>query len=87
FDWARYEEAATTLDAGELLLLFSDGITEAQNHAGEEYGDERLAQFALDNRHLSTDDLRASVFDEIDAWTGGRERDDDQTVVILKVQK
>ncbi|MFL6230067.1 MAG: PP2C family protein-serine/threonine phosphatase [Pyrinomonadaceae bacterium] len=86
FDWARYEEEAATFEAGDLLLVFSDGITEAQNHAGEEYGDERLAQFAITNRHLSTDDLRAAVFDEIDAWTGGRERDDDQTVVILKVR-
>jgi sigma-B regulation protein RsbU (phosphoserine phosphatase) len=87
FDWARYEEAAATLAAGDLLLVFSDGITEAQNHTGEEYGDERLAEFALANRHLGIDDLHAAVFDEIDAWTGGRERDDDQTVVILKVQK
>jgi sigma-B regulation protein RsbU (phosphoserine phosphatase) len=86
FEWARYEEAAVTLKAGDLLLVFSDGISEAQNDAGEEYGDERLAQFAITNRHLDTDDLRAAVFDEIDAWTGGRERDDDQTVVILKVQ-
>jgi sigma-B regulation protein RsbU (phosphoserine phosphatase) len=87
FEWARYEEAAATLDAGDLLLVFSDGISEAQNDAGEEYGDERLAQFAISNRHLGTDDLRAAVFDEIDAWTGGRERDDDQTVVILKVRE
>jgi sigma-B regulation protein RsbU (phosphoserine phosphatase) len=86
FEWARYEEAAATLGEGDLLLVFSDGISEAQNDAGEEYGDERLAQLALANRHLSTDDLRATVFDEIDAWTGGRERDDDQTVVILKAR-
>jgi sigma-B regulation protein RsbU (phosphoserine phosphatase) len=86
FDWARYEEAAATLEAGDLLLVYSDGISEAQNHAGEEYDDERLARFAVANRHLSSDDLRAAVFDEIDAWTGGRESDDDQTVVILKAR-
>ncbi|HEX8160525.1 MAG TPA: SpoIIE family protein phosphatase [Pyrinomonadaceae bacterium] len=84
FDWARYEEAATAFGAGDLLLVFSDGITEARDESGEEYGDERLAEFARANRHLTTVDLRDAVFDEIDAWTGGRERDDDQTVVILK---
>ncbi|MCA1629619.1 MAG: SpoIIE family protein phosphatase, partial [Acidobacteria bacterium] len=86
FDWARYEEAATTFEAGDLLLVFSDGITEAQDQSGEEYGDERLAEFARANRHLSTVDLRDAVFDEIDAWTGGRERDDDQTVMVLKTR-
>ena len=86
FDWARYEEAAVTLEAGDLLLIFSDGITEAQNDEGEEYGEGRLAEFAVANRQLGADDLRAAVFDEIDAWTGGRERDDDQTVVILKTK-
>lgn len=84
FDWARYEEAAAGLAAGDVLLLFSDGITEAQNAAGEEYGDERLARLASINRRQSADELRAAVFREIDEWTGGRERDDDQTVVILK---
>jgi sigma-B regulation protein RsbU (phosphoserine phosphatase) len=86
FDWARYEEAAVALEPGDLLLVFSDGITEALDQAGEEYGDEQLAEFARSSRHLSTVDLRAAVFDEIDAWTGGRERYDDQTVVVLKAR-
>ncbi|MCA1614483.1 MAG: SpoIIE family protein phosphatase [Acidobacteria bacterium] len=84
FDWASYEEAAAELGAGDVLLLFSDGITEAQNAAGEEYGDDRLLRLASAHRHLSADDLRAAVFREIDDWSGGRERDDDQTIVILK---
>ena len=84
FDFARYEEAATTLAPGDLLLIYSDGISEAQNAAGEEFGDERLLQLGLRYRELSVDDLRRMIFDEIEAWSGGRERDDDQTVVILK---
>lgn len=87
FDWARYEEASVALEAGNVLVLFSDGITEAQDRAGDEYGDDRLAAFAVANRHLSTDDLRAAVFDEVDAWTEGQERADDQTIIILKAQK
>ena len=85
FDWARYEEAGAELAAGDVLLLFSDGITEAQNAAGEEYGDERLARLTSANRRQTADELRAAIFREIDGWTGGRERDDDQTVVVLKV--
>ncbi len=84
FDWARYEEARVQLDDGDLLVVFSDGISEAQNHAGEEYGEDRLAQLAAANRHLSPDALRRAVFDEVDNWTGAQERGDDQTLVILK---
>jgi len=84
FDWARFEEASTTLEAGDLLLIYSDGISEAQNTGGEEYGEERLAQLALANRDKSADELRHLIFIEVDDWTGGQERGDDQTLVILK---
>jgi sigma-B regulation protein RsbU (phosphoserine phosphatase) len=86
FDFARYTEAQAELGAGDLLVVFSDGLSEAQNVAGEEYGEDRLAQFALTHRHLAADQLRSAIFDEVDAWTGGRERGDDQTVVILKAK-
>jgi sigma-B regulation protein RsbU (phosphoserine phosphatase) len=84
FDWATYEEASATLSPGDLLLLFSDGITEAHNEAGEEYGDKRLAEFALSNRESSAEELCRAIFLEIGMWSGGQERNDDQTVVILK---
>ena len=84
FDWARFEEASSTLEAGDLLLIYSDGISEAQNTGGEEYGEERLAQLALANRDKSADELRHLIFIEVDDWTGGQERGDDQTLVILK---
>jgi sigma-B regulation protein RsbU (phosphoserine phosphatase) len=86
FDWARYEEAATTLEPGDLLLIFSDGISESQNEAGEEYGDERLARFASDNRDSTAEGLVRALFLEIGMWSGGREREDDQTVVVLKAR-
>lgn len=84
FDWARYAEARTTLAAGDLLLIYSDGISEAQNPQGEEYGEERLARLALVNRDKTADELRHLIFMKVDDWTDGEERGDDQTVVILK---
>jgi phosphoserine phosphatase RsbU/P len=85
FEWARYEEASVRLAAGDLVLIFSDGLTEARDASGEEFGDERLARLAASRRDLSAGELREAVFREIDAWAAGRERDDDQTVVLLKV--
>jgi len=84
FDWAVYEEASATLRAGDLLLIFSDGISEAESEAEEEYGEERLTKFAIKHRALSADELRNAIFEEIDAWSGTRERGDDQTLVIVK---
>jgi phosphoserine phosphatase RsbU/P len=84
FDFVSYVEARTTLNAGDLLLLFSDGISEAQNGAGEEFGEERIVEFAAARHHLSAESLRHALFDEVDRWTGDVERYDDQTLVILK---
>ncbi|MDQ3687803.1 MAG: SpoIIE family protein phosphatase, partial [Acidobacteriota bacterium] len=84
FDWMNFEEAQTTLAAGEVLLIFSDGISEAQNNLGEEYGENRLAQLALANRDAAAEEMRQAVFNEIDNWSGAQERGDDQTLVIMK---
>ena len=86
FEWAKYEEEAAALGPEDVLLIFSDGISEAENEAGEEYGEERLARFAVGRRELSADELRNAIFVEVDAWAGTRERGDDQTLVILKAK-
>ena len=85
FDWATYEEVSTDLQPDDVLVIYSDGITEAQRVTGEEYGAVRLKQFAVNNRHLSADELRHAIFKEIDDWAGEQERSDDQTLVIVRV--
>jgi sigma-B regulation protein RsbU (phosphoserine phosphatase) len=84
FEWARYTEARTMLERGDVLVVYSDGISEADNPRGAEYTEHRLAHLVRINRDKSADELRQLIFTEVDNWTGGQERDDDQTVVILK---
>ena len=84
FEWAVYEEAGAELAPGDVLLIFSDGISEAENESGEEYGEEKLVRFAVEHRTLSADELRDAIFAEVDDWSGTRERGDDQTLVIVK---
>ncbi len=84
FDFARYEEAPLILATGDVLLVFSDGISEAQNADGEEYGENRLVQFAAAHNNLSADEMRRAIFEEIDKWSNDAERGDDQTLMILK---
>lgn len=86
FEWAEYEEASVALHDGDLLLVFSDGISEAEDENAQEYGEERLAQFTVEHRALAADEFRRAIFNEIDAWTGERERGDDQTLVIIKAE-
>lgn len=62
-------------------------IREAEGEHGEEYGEERIVEFAIEHRSLSAHDLRRELFDEIDKWSGARERGDDQTVLIVKANE
>jgi sigma-B regulation protein RsbU (phosphoserine phosphatase) len=85
FPSVDFEEGHTTLGAGDMLVLFSDGVTEAQSSTGEEYGEARLSSFVAARRDETANNLRREVFEEIDRWSGDAERGDDQTLVILKV--
>ncbi|HEY1404183.1 MAG TPA: SpoIIE family protein phosphatase, partial [Pyrinomonadaceae bacterium] len=84
FEWARYTEASATLERGDVLVIYSDGISEADNPRGAEYTEHRLAHLVRKNRDKTADELRQLIFTEVDEWTGGEERDDDQTLVIIK---
>jgi hypothetical protein len=84
FDGVPFEEGQTALAPGDLLVVFSDGINEAQNVSGEEYGEQRLAAFAASRRAETVENIRRDIFDEIERWTGSAERGDDQTLVIVK---
>jgi phosphoserine phosphatase RsbU/P len=86
FNFVEFEEARTALSPGDLLVIFSDGITEACNHAGEEFGESRLVEFVAARRNETVNNIRQEIFDEIDRWTGAAEREDDQTLVILKAK-
>jgi sigma-B regulation protein RsbU (phosphoserine phosphatase) len=86
FDSMRFDEGRVTLREGDLLVLFSDGLTEALDAAGEEYGEARLVAFASARRTETVNNIRRSIFDEVDKWSGAAERGDDQTLVILKAQ-
>jgi phosphoserine phosphatase RsbU/P len=84
FEWASYEEDWTSFEPDDTLFIFSDGISEAQNERGEEYSEDRLVDFVINHKELSTTELKQAIFNEIDRWSDGMERGDDQTLVIIK---
>jgi sigma-B regulation protein RsbU (phosphoserine phosphatase) len=86
FDGLSFEEGQAALGAGDLLVVYSDGLTEAQDANGEEFGEGRLAALAAARRAETPENIRRRIFDEIDRWAGEAERGDDQTLVILKIK-
>ena len=66
------------------MILFTDGVTEASNRAGEEFGEARLLGLLTDQRTLSADQLQAKILAVVTEFTGGRWQDD-ATLLVLAV--
>ncbi len=80
----RYYEYYLPIEAGQILVLYTDGVTEATNSLDEEYGRERLEQAARAGRHLSARELISFIYTDVLAWTEGQGATDDITFVIIK---
>jgi phosphoserine phosphatase RsbU/P len=80
----RYYEHYLTINPGQLLLLYTDGVTEAFNSAGEEYGTKRLMEAAKNGRHLPARALIDFIHADMIEWTGGLGATDDITFFIVK---
>jgi sigma-B regulation protein RsbU (phosphoserine phosphatase) len=84
FDVAQYQTGATSVKEGDLLVLFSDGVTEAVNPAGEEFGDERLARCLERVRGLPARDVLEAVQQAVHDFCGGTPPRDDVTVMAVR---
>lgn len=82
-DWT-YEEDAIQLNPGDMLLAYTDGVTEAVNPAGEEWGVDGLRTAAAQSDAQSAEDIVHAIFTSMDEFSRGRQTDD-ATVVVLQV--
>jgi sigma-B regulation protein RsbU (phosphoserine phosphatase) len=85
FPEAKYEEFSLATRPGDSIIFFSDGIPDAQNAAGEMFGDEMLMRVVSENQHKSAAELASVILDEVTRFQGDVDRFDDETVVVLKV--
>ncbi len=83
---ATYEERAYSLAAGDVLVCYSDGITERMNAEEELYGSERLRLLVAANHRLSAEELAARIFEDAEKFAGGVQAADDGTLIVLKVR-
>jgi len=86
FDFATYPEAETRLAPGDVLVAFTDGVTEAQNSSGEMFGDQRLQEVIRSAAALGAAQIRDCVLDQVATYSRGLLQDDDITVVALKMK-
>ena len=81
------EEVTLPLGAGDVVLLFTDGVTDAMNAAGDPFGEERLAALVAEHGELPFEELRERILREIRAFAGETGLQDDLTFVLLKMDE
>jgi len=83
---ASYEEATVDLHSGDVLVAFTDGVTEALNANEEEFGEERLKNLVQDLAHLPVPEMTARISQEVRKWIGDAPQHDDITFLVMKVK-
>jgi sigma-B regulation protein RsbU (phosphoserine phosphatase) len=80
-----FEERSIELACGDVLLLYTDGLTEAYNKDGEMFGTERACSHLGSVTHLTAKEIIDSFYSEIFEFTGSRTLQDDVSIVVLKI--
>ena len=81
-----YRDYQIQLDHGDILVFYTDGITEAHNSEYEEFGEEQLIKVIKNHHHHSAENLRNQIYEEVREFTKGVEQYDDITLIVLKVK-
>jgi serine phosphatase RsbU (regulator of sigma subunit) len=81
----KYREQSFVLEAGDALLLYTDGVNEAFNVAEEKYGDDRLEAFAASHADLAPKELVLALRSDVAAWAEGAEQSDDVTILAMEI--
>lgn len=80
---ARYGRRALKMEPGDVMLLVTDGIPEAHDHKGREFGTERLRKLMVEHRKKPAKELAERVLEAVEKWSNGP-AEDDRTVVVVR---
>ena len=81
---SKYSEAELHYTKGDILVLYTDGVTEAINKTGDEFGMERFKQIIRKNKGLPAKELSNKILEEVDEFSQGMPQFDDITLMIIK---
>ena len=84
FPVAIYEEKTVTLEHGDVLLAYTDGIVEPENVYGEMFGEDRLKDLLVKYARADSTELIARTMEAVVHWTGAGELQDDMTMVVAR---
>ena len=84
FDFSQYGESHLELRPGDLLVFYTDGVTEPENEYGEMFGEQRLIELLTRNAHRREEDLISLVLDSVKQWTASEELQDDMTLLLAR---
>ncbi len=86
FPFSKYDESKVELHSGDLLVCYTDGITEPENEYGEMFGEERLIELVVKNADREDARIIETVMESVRQWTGSPELSDDMTVLLARRQ-
>jgi sigma-B regulation protein RsbU (phosphoserine phosphatase) len=81
-----YQQETIKLESGELLLMYTDGVSEAMNSAEEEFGDERVARLLQEHASLAPEALLVKLEADVIAFSGSNEFEDDFTLLAARIE-
>ncbi len=83
---ALLEEDRIDLSSGDVIVLYTDGITEAMNQQSDLFGEGRSSRIVEEHGHLESGELRERILREIESFVGTADQHDDMTMILLKVE-
>ncbi|MGA8042903.1 MAG: SpoIIE family protein phosphatase [Terracidiphilus sp.] len=86
FPDVAYEEFNIATQPGDAVVFISDGILDAENDAGEMYGEERLSNLLCAHHDKPAAEIAEAILSDVTHFQGGRDRFDDETIIVLRVR-
>ena len=84
FSGFAFESGTVNLASSDLLVVYSDGLSEARSRDDVEFGDSRLSQLVKAHHSSPLEEIQSKILDSVSAWSG-REPEDDMTIVLVRV--
>ncbi len=84
-EFEGYSCVEQTLEKGDTLVMFTDGVTEAANPEDEFYGDQRLEQLVMEHGNKAPSELKRLIHKDVERYVNGAEQSDDVTLLVLSV--
>jgi sigma-B regulation protein RsbU (phosphoserine phosphatase) len=79
-----YNTESTYLDLGDVLLMYTDGVTEARNEKGEFYGEDRLAELLRTHRTRTAKEITQLILEDVETFAVRGDQSDDMTLVVIR---